>query len=59
VNSLWRAQGKVLRDDRVARMVSLNSEAARLGIQPRTLSEIELGRLDPDHFPDIKRMVLE
>jgi hypothetical protein len=36
--------GRQMRDDRVARGISLREEAARLGITPRQLSNREIGR---------------
>lgn len=37
-------KGKAMRDDRVARMLSQREEAARLGIDPMALNDMERGR---------------
>lgn len=37
-------RGRLLREDRIGRRVSLREEAARLGLSPRQLSQMEWGK---------------
>ena len=53
----WMKRGKALRDNRVGRMESLNAAAARMGVSPRLLCDVEHGRADPLAllFPELAR----
>ena len=43
----WIKTGKARRDERVARGVSMQDEAATLSIEPADLSDLERGMVDP------------
>lgn len=43
----WIRRGQEMRADRIARDMSIREEAARLGIGPAALSDMEMGRVEP------------
>lgn len=51
----WMKRGKSMRDNRVALAESLNAAAARMGVTPRLLNDVEHGKVDPLAllFPEI------
>ena len=50
----WIERGRIVRARRMDRGETLRSCAARLGVGAALLSDIEMGRVDPNDYPEVK-----